>query len=209
MKKTVLIAAVMLVSMNVYGWDAQYKAIADVAGKGEIDMEYVGVFDMETATGFGFGIELFVDVSKGVQIGGGFEHQLMRKITALTLEGQSIDLSGQDLAFRFAPFFGSLKVYLDTEGQVLPFLKFNLGYNLGFEASDDLDGSQTTIGGGYYAIGGGFKINKNFNAEVMYSKSSGSTVAVFAPDIDLSYSKIGISIGYLFNSESIKQAAKH
>lgn len=143
-------------------------------------MNYEKGDDDETKRGFTVGAEARGYISNYFACGAGLEYLLPRGI---------VDVSG-DNDFSFLPVYGSLLFYpLGGWDKARPYIKVNAGYSV--LATTQADGDMK--GGLYWASGIGAEY-KSFVGEVMYSSYDGEL-----DDVEITYQKIGFTLGYKFN----------
>lgn len=127
--------------------------------------------------------EIYATVHPRVELGVGGEVQFPR--------------SQQDFAgdFGFLPIYGVARLF-PVVGSVSLYVTGRLGFNL-FFGDDDYKGSGSLEGGGHLGAGAGLLIQERVQVEALYSINTG-VYEVGGTSFDITYSKLGISVGYLF-----------
>jgi hypothetical protein len=205
MKGIRAVLAVILMAANVYAVQILPKIGLDMPGKLDVSTSNGLSSSDDVNSGISISVEgLFPQESvEGLSIGAGFEYQMDRDISA----ENGVSISPLTPSFYYVPIYATgIYSFTNVNGSIIPFGKLNLGYNVVFGGNDQFTGSNTTLKGGlYWAIGGGVRINKNINAELLYSSYQGTADSNYGYgsfSADLSYSKIELSLGYLFDLES-------
>jgi hypothetical protein len=127
--------------------------------------------------------ELYATISPRVELGAGGEIQFPR--------------SQQD----FTGDFGFIPIYLVARlfpvvGPVSPYVTGRIGAAL-FFGDDDYTGSGTLEPGGHLGVGAGLLIQQRLQVEALFSVNTG-VYELGGTSFDIIYSKLGISVGYLF-----------
>jgi hypothetical protein len=153
----------------------------------------------DVTSGLSFGGEYVSFESKHVGFGGGITMQFARGLS---------DVSGN---FSFTPLYGLIKVRTTpTNGNHYKYLIGQLGYNF-FTGDIDYSGRHGSLDGGlYFGVGAGIALNR-IQLELLYSEDRGrarDSGTLFDPGTgvsnnfteagDIRYSKLGISIGFIF-----------
>ncbi|MDD5260173.1 MAG: hypothetical protein PHD29_09435 [bacterium] len=192
MKQLYLIAVVfaaILLAGNAYA-EGNIKIGVDLAGSHEVTWNGLNG-DEVVETGISLSGEYMQAINSNIRLGGGITFQIPRS---------QEDYAGD---FNFIPLYGLLKIYTNSQEQdeeniqvqkTNYYVLGHLGYNL-FRGDDDYKGDEYLTGGIYYGIGGGIVFNKNNQLELLYSINNGSIDDL---NVDVEYSKITISYGYVF-----------
>jgi hypothetical protein len=140
----------------------------------------------ETNAGFSLGIENLVPVYDNIRCGGGLEYcAFPAKINTMALSALAIYAT-----LKIIPFTNSQKTYLRKV-----YLKSNIGYSKAVLKFENL----FTGGGLYFAIGPGIETEKGIFFEFKGSLyNSLSEASSDIGDIDTSFFKFGLDIGYKF-----------
>ncbi len=154
----------------------------EINGNHETEFAGVGV-DEDVNTGISLAIELVKNINETLGMGGGLALQLPR------------ELEDYDGDFNFIPIYGLMKIRLNQETTV-PYLIGQFGYNI-FQADSNYKGDGDLKGGLYYGLGGGVIFSKSVQLELLYSANKGS-IDFDAIEFDITYTKIGLSLGYNF-----------
>jgi hypothetical protein len=127
--------------------------------------------------------EIYATVHPRVELGVGGEFQFPR--------------SRQDLAgeFGFIPIYGVAR-FFPVVGPVSLYASGRLGVNL-FYGDDDYKGNASLEGGGHLGVGAGLLLHQRVQVEALYSVNTG-VYENGGISLDVTYSKAGISVGYLF-----------
>jgi hypothetical protein len=127
--------------------------------------------------------EFYATISPRVELGAGGEVQFPR--------------SQQDFAgdFGFIPIYGVARLF-PIVGPVSPYVTGRLGLNL-FYGDSDYKGSGDLEGGGHLGAGAGLLIQQRLQVEALFSLNTG-VYKVGGTSFDITYSNLGISVGYLF-----------
>ncbi|MFH1283870.1 MAG: hypothetical protein ABII27_09445 [bacterium] len=121
--------------------------------------------------------------------GFGITYQLPRQIKEGNINGK----------FYFFPIYFIGKIHFPGE-YLTPYLQGHLGYNYLFGNGSYKNG-RLLYGGLYYAGGGGIKIKEAFFLDYLFSIHEGSEIKHVdgeAFEADLEYSKMSLSIGFVF-----------
>jgi len=140
-------------------------------------------------TGFSASVEGFLDISRMVMFGLGFEYQVSRA------------LQDPDFAVDFNPSVSYIPIYLLGKAS-LPLMDdvavegyLNLGYSV-FAPNSDYIGEDIALGGLYLGLGLGMSY-RNYILTLGYKSSSGWIDADFLDEpISTVNGQIGISLGY-------------
>ena len=168
------------------GFGGTFKLGIDFPGDHEVSgYGLSGTEDVDT--GVSLSGELFANVAKNFDIGGGITVQIPRS---------QKDFEGD---FYFIPLYGALRVRFDTEN-VTPYFIGQIGYNF-FDGDSNYKGygmyEADLDGGLYWGLGGGIIFNKHFMIELLYSVNNG-TGTILGYEFDIEYSKVTLNIGYNF-----------
>lgn len=138
----------------------------------------------DTQMCFSVGGEYLFVIGKDLSIGAGFEYQLSRKIKQATI------------GFSFIPIYALGRYQFDSF-----YLTAKAGYNL-FQIEEQAPKPIELKGGLFYGIGGGVVFADAWQVEVLYSVNNGRLTRKDVPKnelkMDWKYSKIGLSVGYMF-----------
>ena len=167
-----------------------------LAGSGNTSID--GTQDV--SSGMSFSTEYVSYVSNNLGLGGGLTLQTNRA------------LPGDGGNFSFLPIYGLIKLRT-TPGRngLYEYLIGQLGYNF-FSGDQDYTGKGGTLDGGlYFGLGAGVSINRMIQIELLYTEDRGGasdsgyiydTVSnqydYFSESGNIKYSKLGISVGFLF-----------
>ncbi|NLI09601.1 MAG: hypothetical protein GX447_02440 [Elusimicrobia bacterium] len=158
------------------------KMTIDMGGKQKISGEGLSnSADINTA--FSFSFEFMFPSDMRNKLGIGVTYQFPRSIK---------DSEGD---FNFVPLYAFLKMPLGNENDLSGYFLGHLGYNF-FMGDDDYKLIGDLSGGLYYGAGIGFQ-SQNILFEFLYSVNNGS-YKVLDYNFDVKYSKIGLSIGFIF-----------
>jgi hypothetical protein len=150
-------------------------------------------------SGMSFGGEYVSYISRNVGFGGGLTAQFDRALT---------DMPGN---FSFTPIYGLVKVRTTPVGRnVYEYLIGQIGYNF-FTGDIDYTGRNGSLDGGlYFGVGAGIAINR-IQFELLYTQDNGSVSNFgytfnpqtnqsnyFTESGDIRYSKLGITVGFIF-----------
>lgn len=150
-------------------------------------------------SGISWGAEYVSYLSKRVGLGGGLVLQSTR------------GLSGNSGNFDFAPLYALVKVRTNpSEKNTYEYLIGQVGYNL-FEGDANYAGDNASFNGGlYWGVGAGIVVNR-IQIELLYTENRGSAqdsgyqydptttnLNYYSESGDVTYSKVGLSIGFLF-----------
>jgi hypothetical protein len=126
--------------------------------------------------------ELYATVHPMLELGAGFELQFPR--------------SQQDFIgdFGFIPIYGLARFY-PIVGPVAPYVIGRLGMSV-FYGDDDYKGSGELEAGGHFGLGAGLVVHR-VQFEALYSVNTG-LYTIAGTEFDVTYSKWGISVGYVF-----------
>jgi hypothetical protein len=106
----------------------------------------------------------------------------------------------RSIATNSAATFNSIPIYavgyFCSSGETKAFLAIRGGLNI-LNGNDYFSGGNTLGPGFYCALGGGFYIAKNLRCELAYSLNQGTISNGFVTH-DLSYTRLGIQLGYGF-----------
>jgi hypothetical protein len=152
----------------------------------------------KTGAGLSFGSEYVGYVTDNLGLGGGLTLQSLRGLA---------DGSGN---FNFFPLYGMVKLRTTpARGNVYEYIVGQLGYNF-FGGDYSYRGGGTLDGGLYYGVGAGIMVHR-IQLELLYSVDHGSAgnsgyiyddqnqaYDYFKESGDITYSKIGLNIGFLF-----------
>jgi hypothetical protein len=127
--------------------------------------------------------ELYATINPRVELGAGAELQFPRAME---------DFTGD---FGFIPIYLVARLF-PLVGSVSPYVTGRIGANL-FYGDDDYKGSATLEPGGHLGLGAGLLIQQRLQVEALYSVNTG-IYELAGTSLDITYSKLGISIGYLF-----------
>jgi hypothetical protein len=117
-----------------------------------------------------------------VELGAGFELPTPRSLENFTGD------------FMFIPIYGVARLY-PLAGSVAPYVTGRIGLNL-YLGDDDYKAGGELESGAHLGIGAGIDINQ-IQIEVLFSASTGR--AEVGPTwVDVTYSKVGASLGYRF-----------
>lgn len=203
----------------------------DIGAKYE-GYNYGGV-DLLSEDTDGFGGEIALEFYKGITdnfdlgVGIAYQHHAERDSEKLSGELRDFDsgkvvasaeaeLEGAD--YKSIPLYVTAKYRFNVDGNVIPYVKANLGYSFNFDSGDlsakynadsvigsgsgELTGSTRTDDGLYYAIGGGVEYN-NFTVDLMYSVTMAETEAdIYGGGTikeDNNYERVVLAVGYKFN----------
>lgn len=141
-------------------------------------------YDVNNSGSFAF--EFDGPVSETMDLGGGMEFQVPREITGLP---------GQ---FNFMPIYGYMRLH-PTMSDMTPYLVMQLGFSL-FVADDIYTGTLgETQSGMHLGLGVGVILDKNFLMELLYTVDTGKVLYPSPlPDYDVEYSKLTMSVGFVF-----------
>jgi hypothetical protein len=197
--------------VNAYPWNRDewiFKLGIDFNGQHEtsnsnLSIEGVGNSSVNGTqnvdSGMSFGGEYVSYVSKNVGFGGGLTTQFDR------------GLQGMPGNFSFMPFYGLIKVRTTPVGKnCYEYLIGQVGYNF-FDGDMDYAGRNGSLDGGlYFGVGAGIAINR-IQFELLYTQDNGSVsnygydynsqtnqYNYFTESGDIRYSKLGISVGFIF-----------
>lgn len=126
--------------------------------------------------------EIYATVNPNVELGAGFEAQSRRS---------QENISGD---FQFIPIYGVARLY-PMVGPVSPYVTGRIGLNL-FFGDSNYKGSGDLEGGGHLGFGAGLVVQR-VQFEALYSINTG-TYTLGGTDFDVTYSKLGVSVGYVF-----------
>jgi len=150
-------------------------------------------------SGMNFGLEYISYINDNLGFGGGLDMQSFRSIP---------DVSGN---FSFFPLYGLVKLRTTPDSMnIYEYLIGQLGYNF-FSGDFDYRGRNGSLDGGLYlGLGAGVTIN-NIQIELLYTQDRGKAsdfgylyddqadqFNYFSESGDIEYSKLGLSIGFLF-----------
>jgi len=147
----------------------------------------------EVNSGMSFSLEYVSYDSKNLGFGGGFTTQSARGLA---------DTTG---SFDFLPLYALIKYRTTpTPRNRYEYLTAQLGYNF-FGGDQDYAGTNGTLDGGlYYGVGAGIAVNK-LQFELLYTVDRGNARDTgyinnnyFTESGDITYSKLGFSVGFLF-----------
>ena len=174
------------ISLAEGGFGGTFKLGIDFPGDHEVSgYGLSGTEDVDT--GVSLSGELFANVAKNFDIGGGITVQIPRS---------QKDFEGD---FYFIPLYGAMRVRFDTEN-VTPYFIGQIGYNF-FDGDSNYKGygmyEADLDGGLYWGLGGGVIFNKHFLIELLYSVNNG-TGTILGYEFDIEYSKVTLNIGYNF-----------
>jgi hypothetical protein len=127
--------------------------------------------------------ELYATINPHVELGAGAEIQFPRS---------QQDFTGD---FGFIPIYVLARLF-PVVGSVSPYVTGRIGASL-FFGDDDYKGSGTLGPGGHLGLGAGLLIQQRLQVEALFSLNSG-TYELAGTSFDIFYSKLGISVGYLF-----------
>ncbi len=157
------------------------------------DVSYKGhdIGSPNVKSGVSLSIEYAYLLNEMFELGAGVTYQLPRSLKK--------PYNGED--FNFIPIYSLAKINYSFNDDISSYLVGQLGYNF-FDGNDkykdDGDGGKVSLKGGiYYGIGVGVVFQKKYQAELLYSMNNGE-VSIENIDLDVEYSKIGLSFGYKF-----------
>ncbi len=187
----------------------------------------------EDTRGFGgeIALEFYESMTDNFDLGVGIAYQHHAERDSQNLKGVAFDtdrgfingeadLEGAD--YKSIPLYVTAKYRFNVDGNVIPYVKANLGYSFNFDSGDltakyngtastnkgtfsrdgELTGSTRTDDGLYYAVGGGVEYN-NFTVDLMYSVTMAETEAdVYGGGTikeDNNYERVVLAVGYKFN----------
>ncbi|MDD5021912.1 MAG: outer membrane beta-barrel protein [Endomicrobiaceae bacterium] len=136
------------------------------------------------------GVEGRYQINDYFSVLAGVEYLPERSIKTLVGTSTSTVYYYSDKKFSVIPAYIGIMAYpLGNYGEYKPYLKLDIGYNLGFTIDNAINSST----GMYYAFGFGFELYEKYIAEI-------SSAYCFATDNgkDVSYKKIGLRLGYKF-----------
>lgn len=140
-----------------------------------------GSADVESG-GFVSG-ELYATINRHIELGAGAEIQFPRS---------QQDFTGD---FGFIPIYVLARLF-PVVGPVSPYVTGRIGASL-FFGDDDYTGGGTLGPGGHIGLGAGLLIQQRLQFEALFSLNTG-TYELSGTSFDIFYSKLGISVGYLF-----------
>ncbi|MDI6757854.1 MAG: hypothetical protein QME32_07535 [Endomicrobiia bacterium] len=191
LKKMLVVCAVVSLAGSAFAADMVAKVNLDVSGSGKFSSSW-GSMDMTAGMGFGIGAEVIDKVSDSVEVGGGLEYQMGRKIEKV----DGVAVTGPEVLFNFVPIYGLVKVNFPAGEGATGFGKLQLGYSIIHSGNDAYKGTSTLGGGLHYGVGGGVVVS-DVVLELMYSTYKG-TLTEGANKADIDYTKIALSGGYKF-----------
>jgi hypothetical protein len=151
---------------------------------GTHDVEGGGLSGDTDVEGGGFiAGEIYATVHPRVELGVGGEVQFPRS---------QQDFTGD---FGFIPIYGVARLF-PVVGPVSLYATGRIGVNL-FFGDDDYKGSGSLEGGGHLGAGAGLLVHQRVQVEALYSINTG-VYEIGGTSFDITYSKVGISLGYLF-----------
>jgi hypothetical protein len=127
--------------------------------------------------------ELYATINPRVELGAGAEIQFPRARK---------DFTGD---FGFIPVYIVARLF-PVVGPVSPYVTGRIGSSL-FFGDDDYTSGGTLEFGGHIGVGAGLLIQQRLQVEALLSASTGAN-DLGGISVDIIYSKLGISVGYLF-----------
>jgi hypothetical protein len=123
-----------------------------------------------------------------VDLGGGIEFQSYRELTLYPGGG----------SFQFVPIYLLMRLHPEMS-DITPYLAMQLGFSI-FNADSKFTGNgfYTTKPGSHGGIGAGVILDKNFLMELMATVDTGGLQHNNVQVLDVSYSKVTLSIGLYF-----------
>ncbi len=146
--------------------------------------------NLKSQIGYSLGLELLLDLGSFLTFGAGGEYQLYRKADGFDSYSYSVEDT-----FAFTPLYGVGRFNL---GPV--YLTGKAGYNMFRYKFSSPQPTRKPKGGTYLGLGGGAVLSDKYQLELLYSINRGKIIDTNDPNFDLrfSYSKICLSLGYLF-----------
>lgn len=186
MKKAIVaVAALMFLAGGAFA-DLNVKVGMDPVGWGHLDYDKGSDKDGNSDFSGSAAVEyLYPVVGNMLKVGGGVEYLLPREI----------DVKG-DPKVSFLPVYASIQVNPLQKYAPEVFVKGNVGY--AFLIDLDLKNAKEEEGGLYFAFGTGYEFDFGLILEATYSFYYGSWESKPSNDVDFSYSKLGINVGYKF-----------
>lgn len=181
MKKSIIALVLLFCASVSYSFDIVPKIGLDLDGT------FISDYEVKPC-GLSVGVEGRYQISDYFSVLAGLDYLPERSIKTLTDNGTIGYYS--DKKFSVIPAYIGIMAYpLGNLGEYKPYLKLDVGYNLGFTIDNAINSST----GMYYAFGFGFELYEKYIAEI-------SSAYCFASDngIDVSYKKIGFKLGYKF-----------
>ena len=183
MKRIVALLGIMCLTVTVYADTIVPRLSLNFPGTHSTDVS--GAADIDTELSGAIGVEYLHRLNDTFEVGAGTQYTFDTK------------LKDSVAAFNFLPVYitGTYAPFKDL-GTFAPYVKANAGYNMLFNGNDNYKGNADLGGGFYWAAGIGTKFLKDFSADVMYSSYTGNYDDT--PSADVTYSTIGLNVGYAF-----------
>ena len=131
-------------------------------------------------------MEMYSHFSMNVDMGVGLEFMLPHEL----------ETSGSDPAFQFMPLYFSTFLHGSRNNDFVPYMGFQLGYNLLYLGNNDYSGSADLKGGLYMGLMLGTVIDREYRVEIRWAEYLGD-VDNSAID-DVSYNEISLVFGKIF-----------
>lgn len=185
MKKTsiLLVFALLLLTMSCSSVLAKGTLKLGIEPGGDLSTNISGyMLGYGVETGISVAGEYLFDLNEKLQMGGGIEYQLSRKV------------KGLDTGFSFIPLYGTLKLKAPISDELNTYFSGRIGYNYLTlsESAQDFD-----YGGGFfYGIGAGIDLNNKYTVEAEYSVNQAELGYILKQPFN--YSKIRLAVGYKF-----------